>query len=169
MIPPAPPRSLGDIDWDRWVPVDVATLLFVVRDGSVLLIRKKRGLGAGKVNGPGGRLEPGETPLACAVREVQEELGVTPLDPVHRGELRFHFVDGYTLHAHVFLAPDCEGEARETDEAVPLWTDLDAIPWGEMWADDALWLPVMLRGGRFDGRFVFDGDAMLDHDLRVEG
>jgi 8-oxo-dGTP diphosphatase len=59
------------------------------------------------------------------------------------------------------------GEARETDEAVPRWTDLDAIPWGEMWADDALWLPVMLRGGRFDGRFVFDGDAMLDHDLRV--
>ena len=38
MIPPTPPRSLADIDWDRWVPVDVATLLFVVRDGRALVL-----------------------------------------------------------------------------------------------------------------------------------
>lgn len=160
--------NLDEIDWSRWTPRDVATLLFVVRGGEALLIRKKRGLGAGKVNAPGGRLEPGETPLACAVREVQEELGVTPLDPRHRGELRFQFVDGYLLHAHVFASDACEGEARETDEAVPLWTPLDAIPYGEMWSDDALWLPKMLAGYRFDGRFVFDGDAMLGHRLDLE-
>lgn len=165
MIPPAPPRRLDDIDWSSWTADDTATLLFVVRDGRVLLIRKKRGLGAGKVNAPGGRLEPGESPLECAVREVQEELGVTPLAPTHHGELRFHFVDGYKLHAHVFRAEDCDGLARETDEAAPLWTALDAIPYDEMWADDALWVPVLLAGGRFQGRFVFDGDAMLDHAL----
>lgn len=159
--------KLADIDWSAWRADDVATLLFVVRGGEVLLIRKKRGLGAGKVNGPGGRLEPGETPLACAVREVREELCVTAVDPTHHGELRFHFVDGYKLHAHVFRAERCEGEAAETDEAAPLWTSLDAIPYAEMWADDALWLPTLLAGGRFDGRFVFDGDAMLDHALEI--
>lgn len=159
---------LSDLDWSQWTPRDVATLLFVVRGHETLLIRKKRGLGAGKVNAPGGRLEPGEGPLACAIREVQEELGVTPIDPLHRGELRFHFVDGYTLHAHVFRADTCEGEARETDEAVPLWTPLDAIPYDQMWRDDALWLPKMLAGYRFDGRFIFENDAMLDHDLVLE-
>ena len=163
------PSRVCDIDWDRWIPDDVATLLFVVKGGRVLLIRKKRGLGAGKVNAPGGRLEPGETALACAVREVQEELCVTPLAPVHHGELRFQFADGYKLHGHVFRSHDCEGEARETDEAVPLWTALDAIPYAEMWKDDALWVPVLLAGGRFDGRFIFDGDAMLDHALTVTG
>jgi 8-oxo-dGTP diphosphatase len=157
---------VADIDWSRWSPRDVATLLFVVRGGEILLIRKKRGLGAGKVNGPGGRIEPGETPRDCAIREVQEELGVTPWDPQHRGELRFQFTDGYGLHAHVFVSDGCDGEARETDEAVPLWTALGEIPFAEMWADDALWLPRLLAGERFDGRFVFDGDAMLDHDLR---
>lgn len=156
---------LGDIDWSLWTPDDVATLIFVVRDTEVLLIRKKRGLGAGKINGPGGRLEPDESPLACALRELHEELCVTAVDPVHHGELRFHFVDGYKLHAHVFRARDCLGEPRETDEAVPRWTPLDAIPYDEMWADDALWMPTLLAGGRFDGRFVFDGDAMLDHRL----
>jgi 8-oxo-dGTP diphosphatase len=159
--------TLDDLDPTTWRPHDVATLLFVIRDGEALLIRKKRGLGAGKINAPGGRLEPGETPLACAVREVQEEVGVTPTGVRARGELSFQFVDGYALHCHVFTADGCEGEVIETDEAVPLWTPLAAIPYAEMWADDAMWLPVMLSGRAFSGRFLFDGDRMLAHDLRV--
>jgi 8-oxo-dGTP diphosphatase len=158
-------RSVHAIDWARWVPRDVATLLFVVRDGRVLLIRKKRGLGAGKINGPGGRLEPGETPLAAAVREVEEELCVTPRLIEPGGELSFQFVDGYSLHAHVFRAGAFDGEPRETDEAVPLWYPLGALPFDEMWADDRLWLPRVLAGGRVSGRFVFDGDRMIDHAL----
>jgi 8-oxo-dGTP diphosphatase len=156
---------LDSIEWTRWQPVDRATLLFVVRDGEVLLIRKKRGLGAGKINGPGGRIEAGEEPLAAAIREVEEETGLTPLDPEHIGELRFQFVDGYSIHVHVFRASSCRGEARETPEAVPLWTPLDAIPYEEMWADDALWVPLLLSRTRFSGRFVFDGDAMIAHEL----
>jgi 8-oxo-dGTP diphosphatase len=159
--------TLDDLDPATWRPRDVATLLFVIRGGSVLLIRKKRGLGAGKVNGPGGRLEAGETPAACAVREVVEELGVTPTGLTEAGELRFQFVDGYSLHCYVFRADDCVGDARETDEAAPLWTRLDAIPYAEMWADDALWLPHLIAGRAFAGRFVFDGDRMLAHELTV--
>ena len=36
-----------------------------------------------------------------------------------------------------------------------------------MWQDDQLWIPLMLAGERFDGRFIFDGDTLLDQDLRV--
>jgi 8-oxo-dGTP diphosphatase len=158
-------RTLGDLDWQAWRPTDVAVLLFVVRAGQILLIRKKRGLGAGKINGPGGRLEPGETPEAAAIRETEEELGVTPAAPRRRGHLRFQFVDGYALECHVLSADDCAGEARETDEAVPLWTSVHDIPYDEMWADDRLWLPLLLAGRPFRGRFVFDGDALLDGEL----
>jgi 8-oxo-dGTP diphosphatase len=158
---------VSDIDWARWRAVDPATLLFVVQGRRVLLIHKKRGLGAGKINGPGGRIEPGETPRDAAVREVHEELGVRVLDPVARGRLRFQFVDGYSLDVHVFVATDMTGEPHETDEAVPCWTDRDAIPWDRMWADDRLWLPHVLAGCDVDGRFVFDGEAMLDHELQV--
>ena len=159
--------TLDDLDPATWRPRDVATLLFVIRGGRVLLIRKKRGLGAGKINGPGGRLEAGETPAQCAVREVVEELCVTPTGLRAAGELRFQFADGYSLHCHVFRADDCVGDARETDEAVPLWTPLDDIPYSEMWADDALWLPHLLAGRAFSGRFVFDGDRMIAHELTV--
>jgi len=150
------------VDWARWSPRERATLLFVVRGGEILLIRKKRGLGAGKINGPGGRLEAGETARACAVREVEEELRVTPFRVRACGELDFQFLDGLSIHVSAFRAGGCSGEPRETAEAIPLWTPIDAIPYEQMWADDPLWLPHLLAERRFAGRFLFDGDRMLD-------
>jgi 8-oxo-dGTP diphosphatase len=153
------------VDWENWTPVTHATLVFVLRGDEVLLIRKKRGLGAGKINGPGGRLEPGESPLDCAIREVEEELCITPTDLEACGELAFQFTDGYSLVAHVFIAHGFEGEPAETDEAAPLWTPIAAMPYGEMWADDELWFPLLLAGVPFRGRFLFDGDTMLTHEI----
>ena len=161
-------RAIADIDWDSWRPKDSATLVFVVKQGSILLIRKKRGLGAGKINGPGGRLNPGEAPMDGAIRETQEELLITPLELRYSGENMFQFVDGYSIHVHVFKASDYDGEPTETDEAVPLWTPLDAIPYHDMWKDDELWLPLALKEVVFSGRYIFEGDSMLDHQLNVE-
>ena len=158
-------KSVKSIDWESWVPVDVATLLFVIRDGQVLLIRKKRGLGAGKINAPGGRVDPGETPLEAAIREVQEEVLVTPVGVRKCGVHRFQFVDGYSLHVHVYASSDFEGTPGETDEAVPLWFPTANIPYGEMWADDVLWVPLLLAETWFDGRWVFDGDKIIDYVL----
>ena len=31
--------------------------------------------------------------------------------------------------------------------------------------DDELWLPLVLRGSQFIGRFIFDGDTMLDYQI----
>lgn len=159
---------IADIDWTTWTAVDPATLIFVIRAGRILLIHKKRGLGAGKVNGPGGRLEPGETPEQAALREINEELGVTAVGPTWMGEHRFQFVDGYSTHVHVFRASEMHGTPVETDEAIPLWADLDAIPYEQMWEDDRLWLPHLVAGRRFSGYWIFDGDRMLDHRLDVE-
>jgi len=164
---PASPTRVDAIAWDSWVPDDVATLLFV-RDGErVLLIHKRRGLGAGKINAPGGRLEPGETPLQAAIREVEEEVCVTPLEPREHGTLSFQFVDGYKLHAHVFVAHAYVGVPAATPEADPFFCAIAELPFERMWADDALWLPHVLAGQTIQGRFVFDGDVMLDHELLV--
>ena len=156
-------KQLGDIDWTTWQAQEKATLLFVIQNEKILLIHKKRGLGRGKINGPGGRLEPGETPQQAAVREVIEEVGVTPTGVVSAGELLFQFCDGYSLHGYVFTASGYEGELIETDEARPEWFPLDQIPFDRMWPDDRHWFPLMLAGQSFHGRFIFDGDRMLDH------
>jgi 8-oxo-dGTP diphosphatase len=157
-----------EIKWPEWKPVDRATLCFVVRSGEILLILKKRGLGAGKVNGPGGRIEPGESAVEAAIRETREELHVTPIAPEIRGELLFQFADGYSLHCGVFLSAACTGEAVETDEAVPLWTPLDSIPYDRMWEDDRHWLPGLLDGRTFRASFHFDGEKMLWKKLEWE-
>lgn len=160
-------RTMTDIDWAAWSPTLRATLLFVLHDGKALLIRKKRGLGAGKINAPGGKIDPGETALQAAVREVFEEVGVRPRGSESRGELSFQFVDGLRLHVEVFVARDHEGSPSETDEAVPLWIALDALPYDEMWADDRVWIPQMLAGKRFVLRALFDEDTMLGHELEA--
>lgn len=161
--PARPPLT----DWSVWRPQIRATLLFIVRGGEILLIRKKRGLGAGKVNGPGGKIDPGETPEQCAIREAREELCVDATGVREAGRLWFQFVDGLRLFCHVFRGDDCVGEPRETEEAVPLWTPVDRIPYDEMWADDRHWLPLLLEGKPFQGWFDFDGDLMLTKRVEV--
>jgi 8-oxo-dGTP diphosphatase len=140
---------LEDVNWANWTPQERATLLFVIRDHQMLLIHKKRGLGAGKINGPGGHLDAGESPLQGAIREVQEELNVTPTGVQLCGELAFQFADGFSMLVYIFTANDCIGEPQETDEAAPLWIPLTQIPYDSMWADDRIWFPLMLAGKQF--------------------
>lgn len=160
--------SVDHVNWQTWRPEQRATLLFVIREGKILLIHKKLGLGAGKINGPGGRIEPGETAKNAAVREVEEELLVTPLNVREAGDLHFQFADGFSLYGAVFTATDCKGNACETEEAIPLWIPLDAIPYDQMWADDRYWLPLLLQGTRFRGYFTFDSDRMLDYRIETD-
>jgi 8-oxo-dGTP diphosphatase len=159
--------NVDQIDWPNWKPTEYANLCFIIRDGQILLIRKKRGLGAGKINGPGGRLEKGETAEQAAIRETQEEIGVTPTGLEHVGELFFQFLDGYKLHVAVFAASGCEGELIETDEATPIWTDIDCIPYHEMWQDDPYWLPLVLKRVKFRGYFVFEVDRLLNYKMKL--
>lgn len=155
--------AVSAVDWSAWKPVDVATLMFVFRGDQVLLIRKKRGLGKGLINAPGGRVDPGETPRQAAVRELSEEVGLTAESARWCGEHRFQFRDGYAMWVHVFATEDCPGTPIETDEAVPLWFPRGAIPYDEMWADDRHWIPLLLQGQRFATRSIFDGETMIDY------
>jgi 8-oxo-dGTP diphosphatase len=161
-------KCLKDVDWDNWQAKIPATLVFVIHDGKILLIDKKTGIGAGKVNGPGGKLEDGETPEQCARREIFEELGITVTNLEYCGQQRFQFTDGLSIRVWVYRTFEFEGEPTESDEACPMWVPLDGIPYERMWEDDSIWLPLMLQGKKFHGRWIFDGDRMLDYELLTE-
>ncbi|MDR0993304.1 MAG: 8-oxo-dGTP diphosphatase [Verrucomicrobiota bacterium] len=155
------------MDWKTWVPRETATLMFVRMDGMVLLIRKLRGMGAGLINAPGGRVEPGETPKAGAIREAQEELHVTPVGVKKAGVLAFQFTSGYSLRCHVYTASSYDGVPTETEEAIPLWMDEREMPYGQMWADDRLWYPLVLEARPVNGRFLFDDGIMMGCEMDV--
>lgn len=160
-------NSVSDIEWENWEPQQRATLLFIFKNNKVLLIHKKRGLGAGKINAVGGRLDPGETTAEAAVRETEEELCIHPVNIVHCGELSFQFIAGLSIHVTVFKTDKFVGVPSETDEAKPVWFDIGAIPYDHMWADDKLWIPLMLENKSFVGRFIFDDEKMLDVELNI--
>ncbi|MEM6911981.1 MAG: 8-oxo-dGTP diphosphatase [Verrucomicrobiota bacterium] len=161
-------QEASDIDWSRWQPNMRATLLFIRRGEEVLLMRKKRGLGAGKINAPGGKIEPGESPEECAIRETQEELCITASHLAYMGENRFQFSDGLAIQCYVFLSEQFEGIPTETEEADPKWTKIEAIPYQEMWEDDQYWLPQILAGQTFLGCYFFKGDRLVWKDLQFD-
>ncbi len=163
------PDNTADIDWDNWKYTEEAVLTFI-RDGdNWLLIHKKRGLGKGKVNAPGGRIDPGETAIEAAVRECEEEVGLSPHTMRASTELNFIFKDGYSLKGFVFIAEGAEGEMIETDEADPFWCAQAEIPYEKMWEDDKHWLPQMFDGEFLLGRFIFDDDRMLSMNVESQG
>lgn len=166
-IPPSGngPRTVEEIDWGKWTPDEDAVLCFIRKDSNILLINKKTGLGAGKVNAPGGRIEDGESPLEAAVRETKEEISVTPENPKKHADLSFSFTNGYSLHASVFFADVFSGEPTESDEAKPFWCPIEQIPFERMWEDDSVWLPPAIEGKLILGKFIFDGDTMLSKEI----
>jgi len=155
------------MDWLGWEPREKAVLLFLRDEEKLLLIHKKRGLGTGKVNGPGGRLEACETWAQAAIRETREETGLTPQQLTEAADLWFQFTDGYSLAVRVFVAQGWTGTLTPCDEADPFWLAADDLPWQTMWADDALWLRPVLAGRWVTGRYLFDGDSMREARMEI--
>lgn len=66
-------------------PRVLATLVYAIRDGEVLLHRRVKEPNLGLWVAPGGKLEPDESPVECAVRELREETGLEAAEPLLRG------------------------------------------------------------------------------------
>jgi len=149
--------------------VSLETLVYLLRNGKVLLIYKKRGLGAGLYNGVGGKVEKGEEIEEAAIRECIEEIGVRPKVMEWMGVLEFHNNNELYGFVHVFISKDFEGEPRETDEAEPIWFHINEIPYDKMWEDDKYWLPLVLSGKKIYGRFWFinDWERMVKYEVYV--
>jgi 8-oxo-dGTP diphosphatase len=128
----------------------------------VLLGRKKRGLGVGNFVGLGGKLEPGETAEAAAVREIAEESGLVVAESAldHRGDLSYRFPhrEAWSQRSTVFVVSSWTGDPSPSDELDPEWFDADLLPLDEMWDDAKYWLPEVLRGGQVCREFVFADD-----------
>lgn len=147
-----------------------ATLCFLIKETNgevshVLLARKKVRLGAGKYNGAGGRVEPGEDPDTAARREVREEyreVEVRSLAKVAELSFLWPAVGDNAQMVHVYLVRQWEGEPRESDEFFPPeWFPTDALPLHQMMAADTLWLPRVLRGEHLTATFTYDQDGRL--------
>jgi 8-oxo-dGTP diphosphatase/2-hydroxy-dATP diphosphatase len=145
----------------------ILTLCIVQQYPNVLLGMKKRGFGAGRWNGFGGKLAPGETIEDAARREMQEEAGIELKNLDKVGIIDFEFQgNSELLEVHIFKSDDFVGEPTESEEMKPQWFHVNDIPYNTMWPDDIHWIPLFLAGKKFKGKFLFgEGDTILENKL----
>ena len=144
------------------------TLTVVYKDKKILLGLKKRGFGVGRWNGFGGKVEDNETIEEAAIRELQEESGIVASKMENMGVLDFEFEsDPKILQVHVFRVIEFIQEPVETEEMKPQWFDVDKIPFDSMWSDDIYWMPYILEGKKFEGKFLFDRPSDVDYQSKI--
>lgn len=146
----------------------ILTLCVIHQEPRVLLGMKKKGFGAGRWNGFGGKVEEGETIEGATRRELREEAGIDAHDLEKVGTLDFSFASNpdEILEVHIFRSTRFSGQPKESDEMRPAWFSQTEIPFEEMWPDDRHWFPLLLAGKKFNGRFHFgEGDAILEQEL----
>lgn len=147
------------------------TLTFLLRDGHVLLLRGAPGKRrwAGRLNGIGGHLEPGESVLAGAQREVREETGLEPPALTLRGVIHISpprpSEPGVLLF--VFLGGAPEGEAIPSAEGALAWYPVDALPTPDVVDDVPLLLPRLLAAHQQKtivyGHYAAGADGVLQY------
>lgn len=125
---PEPPASQQDDAEEHGDGEPTCVGVLVIKDGRVLTGVRKSDSHPFEICGPGGHIEQGETPEQAAIRETQEEFGITPteLTPI---TVRTGLAKEFGVPAY-FICTDYEGEVRCYDKSemvAPQWSDLGSI------------------------------------------
>jgi 8-oxo-dGTP diphosphatase/2-hydroxy-dATP diphosphatase len=147
----------------------VLTLVLIRRGDEILLGLKKTGFGAGVWNGPGGKVEAGESIESGARREVREEMGIDVGELKKVGIVTCEYrdiEDEKDMEVHIFETQEYFGEPIETEEMRPRWFQVSKYPFDKAWPDDQFWFPEYLKGKPFKGRFRFHGlQKIVEHEI----
>lgn len=152
-----------------------ATLVFLIKKNKgkitdICLAMKKRGFGAGRWNGVGGKLEKGETIIEATKREAKEEIFVSINELKKIAELSFYFSykQERDQKVHVYFSEKWKGEPKESNEMKPQWFSIKYIPYQDMWSDDIFWLPEVLKGELLKAKFVFgENDVVQKQEINI--
>ena len=148
------------------------TVLCYVRDPAGRFLFMSRGKKAndvhtGKYNAPGGKLEPGESPVDCMRREVFEETNLTVEAWQRLGFLAFPgFHDDpagpIDESVHVFLVTKTSGELRvEGPEGDLEWIPPEKVMALPLWEGDRQFLPYVLARKRFEGKLIYEKGKLV--------
>ena len=147
-----------------------ATLCYVRSGGRTLMLHRNKKEGdvhLGKWNGLGGKMDPGESPEDCVVREVREESGLTVFDARLRGVLTFPaFRDGEDWLVFAYTATRFDGEVGECAEGTLEWIEDAKILSLPLWEGDRVFLPWLSQDRFFSAKFTYRDGRLVGHDER---
>jgi 8-oxo-dGTP diphosphatase len=147
----------------------LATLCYVKKNGKTLMIhrnKKQNDVHAGKWNGLGGKVEPGETPEECVIREIFEESGLRIRNPRLSGLITFpKFAHGEDWYAYVFIAREFSGELIDSPEGQLAWVEDNKLMDLPFWEGDYIFLPWLEDNRFFSAKFSYRDGQLIDHSV----
>ena len=144
----------------------LATICYIDNGKELLMLhrnKKPNDVHAGKWIGVGGKLERGETPQECAIREIFEETGLKA-EPVLKGVITFpEFIPDLDWYTYVFKVTEFEGDLIDCNEGTLEWVPYDEVLSKPTWEGDHTFVGWLLEDKPFfSAKFVYDGDKLLD-------
>ncbi len=128
------------------------SLCYLEQDDCYLMlhrVRKKQDLNKDKWIGVGGKFEPGEDALACALREVKEETGYEMKKPAYRGIVDFYCPPWPPERMHLFTCSRFCGTPHSCDEGDLAWVPKAEIPDLPIWPGDKLFFRLLAADAPF--------------------
>jgi 8-oxo-dGTP diphosphatase len=149
--------------------IKLATLCYVRQAGRTLMlhrVKKANDMHAGKWNGLGGKLEAGETPEECAIREVYEESGLRWIAPRLCGLISFpQFSRGDDWYTFVFTGDRFTGELIESAEGDLAWVENERLLELNLWPGDRIFMAWLDDPRFFSAKFVYIAGELTKYEV----
>ncbi len=147
----------------------MATLCYVQNDTHTLMLhrnKKENDTHRDKWNGLGGKLEAGETPEDCVIREVYEESGLTIVDPQLKGLITFPMFDGRDdWYVFIFTAHQYSGKLIDSPEGTLRWIENDKVLQLNLWEGDRIFIPWLRQKHFFSAMFEYEKGVFRKHKV----
>ena len=145
------------------------TLCYIEKENSYLMlhrIKKVNDENKDKWIGVGGKMEEGESPEECLLREVKEETGLTLTNYRYRGFITFVSKQWGTEYMHLFTATEYEGEVKDCDEGKLEWVPKSQIEQLNLWEGDKIFFRLLEeKAGFFSLKLCYDEDVLISHEI----
>lgn len=145
----------------------LTTLCYVEQDGKYLMLyrnKKKLDQSEGKWLGVGGKLEDGESPVECAVRETYEETGLKLEKIYYRGMVTFVSDECENEMMYLYTSDTFSGEVNEVcSEGELKWIPKDKVLELPAWEGDKHFLKPLIEGEKdINIKLVYQKDKLVE-------
>ena len=147
----------------------LATLCYLEKDDSYLMLhrnKRENDMHFGKWIGLGGKIEPGESPEECVIREVCEESGLTVYNPILKGIMTFNEFSNDKWYVFLFTSREFSGELKTCDEGELAWVRKDSLDSLPMHDGDRLFMKWMTECyGVFSVKFNYEEAGLKNYEI----
>lgn len=152
--------------------MQLATLCYIRKDNKTLMlhrVKKENDLHEGKWNGLGGKVENGESPEECAIREIKEESGLNAKSIRLTGLISAPDFAGKDKHWYIFVyvIEEFDGEIIDSPEGVLKWHETKEIENLNVWPSDKIFFPLLDDKEIFSIKVYYENGELVDHEMII--